>query len=188
MVISNHKTENGFALLLTLIVISVVLAIGLSMMHITMKQLSLSNIARDSEVAIHAARTGIECMQYHRGLAGMLDNLLGRDGSTAAPLLQCAGTSPLTRESYTPAPDVYNYKYSYNVGSSMCVETSMYLLDASARSATMNINITSRNEGLTSLRCTAGAVCTTIFSRGFNRSCNNLNSFLTVQRELTIRF
>lgn len=193
--VKNYK-QQGFALLLTLVVTSVVLAIGLSMLHVTMKQLSLSNISRDSEIAIHAARSGIECMQYHRSTGSVLTDLLN---GGEAPALECGGSSYLNisennENDYRKSPgtshsgNTYNYYYTYQIGSSLCVETSMYLLDA-RNLPQGSPNLTrSTEEGLTSLTCPAGALCTTIFSRGFNRACSERDSFLTVQRELTLQF
>ncbi|MCA9365959.1 hypothetical protein KC722_00045 [Candidatus Kaiserbacteria bacterium] len=184
MMTSRNLTQDGFALLLTLIVISVVLAVGLSLLHITMKQLTLSNVARDSEIAIHAARSGIECMQYQRQQPGNLSLLL--DGGT--PLgLKCFNRSATESEAYRDG-NLYNYRYTYNLGADMCVETSLYLIDAQSETSDVTKDISTRNEGLLELTCTEGAVCTTIFSRGYNRRCDDRDSFLTVQRELTIQF
>lgn len=186
--------NSGFALLLTLVVISVVLAIGLSMLHITMKQLTLSNVSRDSEISLHAARSGIECMQYHRSDPTTLADMLN---GGSAPALTCGGSNYMTIADggdYRRSPgtnhsgNTYNYYYTYQIGSDLCVETSIYLLDARGLAIGSSDITRNTDEGLDQLTCSAGVLCTTIFSRGFNRSCNERDSFLTVQRELTIQF
>ncbi|MEZ4200298.1 MAG: hypothetical protein R3B69_01690 [Candidatus Paceibacterota bacterium] len=188
-----HTTENGFVLLLTLVVVSIILAIGLSMLHITLKQLTLSNLARESEIALHAAVTGLECMQYHRNTPVTRQKLLNEDSDpdTAAPELYCADVLPAAAPNTDHDLDIgsgelfYNYQYTYNVDTDKCVEVSLHLLDLRTADddATRTIE-----EGLTELSCDAGSMCTTIFSRGFNRGCDNIEDLFTVQRELTIQY
>lgn len=178
--------QSGFALLLTLIVVSIVLAIGLSILNVTLKQFTLSSIARDSEIAFHAANAGLECMQHHRHVPSTRDDLL--DGGSA-PALQCAGVDPeyteTNHESLSGNRQVYNYVYRYDIAEGRCFEMSMYLLDTQSGS---DIEDYSVDEGFETISCTEGVVCTTIFSRGFNRSCDDVGSIRTVQRELTIQF
>lgn len=50
--------EGGFALLLALIVSSVVLAIGISILNISVNQINLSATARESEFSFQAAHIG----------------------------------------------------------------------------------------------------------------------------------
>ncbi len=57
---TNAKVSAGFALLLTMIVVAVTLAVGLSLLNITLKQFTLSSTSRDSEIAFHAADSGLE--------------------------------------------------------------------------------------------------------------------------------
>lgn len=178
------QQDRGFALLLTLVVISIVLAIGLSMLHITIKQLSLSNVSRDSEIALHAARSGIECMQYYRYDSITLADML--DGGSA-PNILCGGSSSISSGT-DHSGTTYNYYYTYQIGTNLCVETSIYLLDATGVSSGSPDLTRSTNEGLSTLSCSPGNMCTTIFSRGFNRACTDRDSFLTVQRELTLQF
>lgn len=200
-----YKNNNsGFALLLTLVIVSIILAVGLTLLQITMKQLSLSAVARESEIAFYAASTGIECMQYWRSFPPTRAALLKEewDGVAYDPdepvYLQCADSSPVTYEEITSMIDdnVYGYKYSYNLSynplvttDDTCVETSMYLIDLRAETSPVVEDISDLNEGLEEISCDEGTVCTTIFSRGYNRPCGyGLNTIFTVQRELTIEY
>ena len=195
-----QKTTAGFALLLTLVVISIVLAVGLSLLQITVKQLSLSSIARESTVAIYAANSGIECIQYHRLVPETLEKFLRDDTVGWPPTVQCADVNPTWTATQTLIDNdqgrfLYNYKYRYELdqGSSgtaddACMEVSLYVADM--RQATANIDYTVADEGLATISCNANtaSVCTTIFSRGFNRPCDQLNSIFTVQREFTVTY
>lgn len=189
MAISMKKdTQSGFALLLTLIVVAVVLAIGLSLLNITLKQFTLSAAGRDSEIAFHAANTGLECMQYHRGVPSTRDDFLN---GGSAPGLQCGGINPSSSTGTRTCLDsnlrcISHYTYQFSFESNKCIETSLYLLDT--RGSSYGISNYTINEGLERISCGPGVVCTTVFSRGFNRGCSDLNSIRTVQRELTIQF
>lgn len=64
-----NKRETGFALLMTLIVVSVVVSIGLTVLDLSIKQVRLSTNAKESEIAFHAANAGMECARYWRRAA-----------------------------------------------------------------------------------------------------------------------
>lgn len=63
-----HRTtpqkEKGFALLFTVLVVSILLAISLSISNITLRELVLSSTTRDSHIAFYAADTAYECALY----------------------------------------------------------------------------------------------------------------------------
>ena len=56
--------SRGFVLLLSAIVASITLAIGVSIFGIAQKQVVLSSLGRDSQFAFYAADTGAECALY----------------------------------------------------------------------------------------------------------------------------
>lgn len=185
-------SEDGFALLITLVVVSVVLAVGLSLLFVTTKQHELAVAASESEKAFQAANIGLECMRYHRAQPDTLKTLL-REGGTWPPSLSCAGVVPNSPPGvqgstlYSQNNQLlYSYKYTYTTSIGQCIETSMYLADVRTATADFSYNIS--GEGLASISCTAGTICTAVFSRGYNRPCNQLNSIFTIQREITIQF
>ena len=176
------KQPSGFALLLTLVVISVILAVGLSLLHITLKQLTLSSVARESEIALHTANSGIECMRWHRKrIASDFE-----DGG-AAPVLWCVNAQEggSTNHSTQGRREIRNYRYRFETPGEKCLDTSLYILDATTATNDINHNA---QEGLDNISCQAGGMCTVIFSRGHNRPCDSLDSIFTVQRELTIQY
>ena len=59
---SNKK--QGFALLYALLVSSIVLSIGIVLSTIVTKQLILSSVATNSQLAFYAATSGIECAKF----------------------------------------------------------------------------------------------------------------------------
>ena len=58
------KEKKGFTLLFAVIVSTLVLAVGGSIINIALKQLVLSGTGRESQYAFYAANTGIECALY----------------------------------------------------------------------------------------------------------------------------
>ena len=61
---SIRKKHNGFALLYAVLISSILLAIGLAIFNLTIKELLLSSLGRDSQFAFYAADTGAECALY----------------------------------------------------------------------------------------------------------------------------
>lgn len=185
------KTKKGFALLITLVVVSVVLAIGLSLLFVTTKQYLLAVTASESEKGFQAAQIGLECMRWHRASEATKSILLHESGGGAAPSLNCAGVAP---DSAGEATTVYNgsgdflygYKYRYTLNPSQCSEVSLYVADIRNAASDQSYDVT--NEGLSEITCSAGTVCTVIFARGYNRACDETNSIFSVQREITVEY
>jgi len=85
--------KRGFALLYSVLVASLLLAIGLSIFNITIKELVLSSSARDSEFAFFAADTGTDCALYWDYVGGAFST------EDPAASVNCAGqTAPVTTE------------------------------------------------------------------------------------------
>jgi hypothetical protein len=59
-----QKNTSGFALLYAVLLTGVILAIGLGLSSILTKQIILSSIGSNSQVAYYAANTGKECVFY----------------------------------------------------------------------------------------------------------------------------
>jgi hypothetical protein len=58
------KKKNGFAILYSVLIASILLAIGLAILNITIKELLFSSLGRESQFAFYAADTGAECALY----------------------------------------------------------------------------------------------------------------------------
>ena len=122
---TDHKNkqfkEEGFALLLTIIVVGVLLSIGLAVLDLTVKQVQLSSNAKDSELAFQAANAGMECARRVRRDLG--DRMLSNQSIDP----QCFGVAynerNRTRYQYEPLSethpgvtgdgDVLRYRYSF---------------------------------------------------------------------------
>jgi len=56
--------QKGFTLLIAVLVAGILLAIGLAIFNITIKELLISSSGRDSQFAFYAADSGTECALY----------------------------------------------------------------------------------------------------------------------------
>lgn len=92
------KTTRGFTLLFASLVSSLLLAVGLAIFDITLKEVILSSTARDSAYAVYTADTGIECALYW-------DFKFNGGGSAFATssLSQPAGSISCNNQTITPS-------------------------------------------------------------------------------------
>lgn len=175
-----QQDNKGFALLLALLISSIALSIGLSMLHLTLKQLSLGTTTRGSEIAFQAASAGLECLRFERNEQS--EDFTQGDSIDA----NCFGGSSQT---VTPTTDSGVYIYNYPdlewdpSGDAMCIDMDVYIMDASEDEITYTLpNVGDKT-------CVDGDVCTFGFARGYNRKCSEIaDSIFTVQRELTAEF
>lgn len=72
--IYNLQPNRGFAMLFSVLISSLLVVIGLSIFNLTLKELTISTAARESQAAFYAAHAGLECALYW-------DNPYGKDTS-----------------------------------------------------------------------------------------------------------
>ncbi len=61
----NYKNRKGFTVLYAVLVSSLLLSIGASIFNISLKQILLTSTASESQTAIYAADSGLECAYYY---------------------------------------------------------------------------------------------------------------------------
>lgn len=115
--------KNGFALLLSLIVTSILLVVGLGVSGVAFREIQLSGFGNQSEIAFYAAETGLECgMYWDKVMAPVLtddgddtnDNAsVFVDGSPVPPPISCNSVD------ITPSPliDSSGDTVEFNLGS-----------------------------------------------------------------------
>ena len=118
MIFKNLQNNKGYTLLFAVLVSSLVLAIGISILNVSKKEFLLASSARESVTAFYAADTGIECAAYHDDSA--------RDRFSAANFasgVNCAGNHfNITVDSSVLGTDVYTYDMNLDNGSCAIVE------------------------------------------------------------------
>lgn len=188
---NSFSNNSGFALLLSIIIASVLLALGLTMLTITTKQLALSSVARESEIAFHAAAAGMECLRFHRrDQAAAFEAPLG--STPTAPVLECFGNGG----GFNGNPDPYDtagndyinlFEYDMSWGSSpteRCSKVDIYVMVPVDGDYPYDFSAVSKTVG--NKTCPLGSKCSVIISEGYNKSCGDVdNGLATVQRELT---
>lgn len=206
----SHSTS-GFALLITLLVVGVVLAVGAVLLDLTIKQVQLSSTAKDSEIAFHAANAGMECARFIRRVEGAAMNR-GEDisvscfgasdsVSSGAILNLESETDPGDGETHVTSPDndgdAYFYPYEFDWsqgGNERCTRIDTIVASSTATGGGVEIEnmrwlIPSYPESPDTKLCEAGARCTVISVRGYNQPCNQINtSYGTIEREVLLEF
>ena len=177
MAINKKLQKNkGFALLLSLIISSIALSIGLSMLQITMKQLTLGTTTKGSEIAFQATNAGMECLRYHR-----------KDFAAGGTVtVSCLGLDVNMTESGGAVVNRYTEK-DFNLpvpGGSVCIKMQAMVVQPSSDHTESNIFDTGKDS-----ECKANDTCMYAIVRGHNRSCAEIGgSIFTAQRELTHGF
>jgi len=87
--------QKGFTILFAVLVSSIILALGLGIVAITMKEVQLSGAGRDSQLAFYAADSGAEC-GFYWDLKG--DNFAtSSQGTNNLVSMTCAGGEKLNQ-------------------------------------------------------------------------------------------
>lgn len=189
-----QKTE-GFALLLAVLVGTVVLAIGLSILNVTLKQIIISNFGAESERAFHAAYAGVECAQYF--------NLLDRWDNNAPDnaWIRCVGQGGVdSGVDVFPHNDGEKEKremeYSWDdndippeLQMAACTKMTVYKYFDTNKDVSIGILPSTLSSQVRT--CEKGTECTVVVSRGYNRNCTDVDTnpnLRTVERVVTVRF
>ena len=140
-----HKImKKGFALLLSLIVTSILLVVGLGVSGVAFREIQLSSFGNQSEIAFYAAETGLECgMYWDKAVVNYVDDDSSGsvmdesdalsafvDGSTTT-LGSCLGNS-ITLDSrglITDTSSDNTAKFELNLSTGPCVEVEVKKID-----------------------------------------------------------
>lgn len=184
------NNEAGFALLMSLIVVGVLISIGLTVLELTVAQISLSTNARDSERAFHAANAGVECALYTRRQISV--DMEAGNAITPTCFGVGGASAPSTIMSTVDGDAfLYNYNFTWGTNNDRCSEITTLVASTTPDGAGLTINNMSTHVpgypvGNT-LDCVAGARCTVISVRGYNKVCSAISTFGTVQREVLLQ-
>ena len=106
MMNTNSKFNKGYTLLFAVLVSSLVLSVGISILNISKKEFLLASSARESTTAFYAADSGLECAKYYDDL-GYFDSPTPTVGDT-----KCALTTITT--------PIVNGNFQININNSAC--------------------------------------------------------------------
>jgi len=145
--------QRGFALLIAVIFMSVMLTFGLELGSLAYKQQVLSSSAVQAQYAFYAADSVLECALY----ADQQQNFFAynSDMNAPAPIMQCGKTAP-----------VISTVLSHTL--SRWVITQRFSLDSDKKCADVTIYKGAVNQ--------SGVTTTSIFAQGYNVSCATVSS------------
>ena len=191
----HKKAQPGFALLLTILVVSVVVSITVTIIELTLKQVALSVTARDSEIAFHAANAGMECARYMSRIAST--SIAAQDNNIR---FYCFGTDQqISRQNQSLSisggdGEVTRYGglVTWNTGD-RCSSVDMVVMqvDGSESSDMVISNLETIFPGFPASdnkNCSPGSRCIVAEVTGYNRPCNAITQPGTVRREILLEF
>lgn len=176
--------QRGFTVLIATLVATVVLAIGLSIMGITMKQLKLSGISRESEIAFQSANAAMECVRYHDLQNDAFD--VPGDGSDqpGATTVSCFGVNATNANGTASSTSEQEYVWTWD-SNEVCSVVILYKFYEEGSTDGNTTGPSRASAGLTGT-CPEDVECTVIKARGYNKPCSLFSSDKTVERELTV--
>jgi type II secretory pathway pseudopilin PulG len=198
MILLNSKKQ-GFALLMSLIVVSVVISIGLSVLDLTLKQIRLSTNSKDSEIVFHATNAGLECARYWLSRDDNSDGDIDiENGETISPKCFGVDSDPVTVSKTSPAGTTGGVAYKYNMdftwGASLdrCSKITILTLVSASNATTTVSSMTTVIPGYPTVpddkkECGPSGRCSVISVQGFNRACDKLDLQGTLQREVLLQ-
>lgn len=170
---NQYGTQKGVALLVSVLVTSVVLSIGLAILNVTLKQFILSAIGEESTVAFYAADAGIECGKYWERNPSDGDKFdIGAPDSNE---VDCMGANDLWDGGGTANdPQVLDEVTWGAADQQMCTKIEV------TKFYDNNDDVLMTDERL----CPENFTCTMIESRGYNRACEDIDDPRTVERAI----
>jgi hypothetical protein len=85
------KNQTGFAMLFTVLIVSLILSIAIGISNLSFKQTVLSSLAKDSQISFYEADTAIECGLYYD--TALLSFPLGTNDTTVLANISCGNNT-----------------------------------------------------------------------------------------------
>jgi len=196
MVYNTHSSR-GFALLMTLLVISVVITAVLSILDVTIKQVRLAASAKDSESAFHAANAGLECARFWRRVSATQME----SPTTGSFNVRCfSNAARSTTRVAVPATggagfaNIYEYELPWGTSPDLrCSRVSTVVIVSDPTNSTTVTSADLKAEipgypGTANKVCPPSGICTVISVRGYNRTCTSVGSPGTIEREVLLEY
>ncbi|MDB5225213.1 MAG: seg [Candidatus Adlerbacteria bacterium] len=183
------KNKKGFTIFFAMLVGSLALAVGLAIYDLTVRELELSAAASQSQYAIYAADTGVECALYWDSKYGGSGSAFGTSTASTwgSSVLNCNGAD--IKVTPPPAADVTRYTECPASPSAWCTSST-----ASEATTTFSVSIPSGGTPAqtycavvqVSKVTLSGVLYTTILSRGYN-NCQALG-VARLERTLKVNY
>lgn len=184
----NHTKKRGFTIFFAMLVGSLALAVGFAIYDLAVREIDLSGAANQSQYAIYAADTGVECALYWDSKAPLLNgspSAFGTStGSSWGSTVKCNDQNVAVRGT-PPVP------FALPTSS-----WSAWTKTSSASAATTTFTIAISNNGTpvqtycavveVGKKTTSGVLYTNIISRGYNTCLSG--GVARLERTLQVRY
>lgn len=188
------ENKRGFTLLFAILVSVMVLAVGASIINISLKQVILSGSGRESQFAFYAANTGMECALYWDLNGTILDDdgqaeyVFPPPGSNSlrsdTDNFTCSGTNIVVGDqtnSFTRPWEITTTNNNQKVTTVFYIEISNTVPEVDNTQYCAEVTV--EKEYIDD----AGSISTTITSQGLN-TCDPENDPRAVQRGLELQY
>lgn len=185
--IQTKREKSGFALLMTLLLLGVVIGVTLSIVELTLRQVRLTIDGRDAEIAFQAASAGVECAQR---IARNADSAVVAGGDLDFDCFE-TNVGAATNISGLNSDDNnslrrYRSEIDWN---NRCTEIDLIAVITDEDDVTIS-NIQSQifNYPDSSWQCFAGSTCFVVATAGYNVPCADKDNLGVLKREMLLEF
>lgn len=156
------QNNKGYTLLFSVLIASVVLGIGISILNISKKELLISTSARDSSSAFYAADSGIECAIFSDTSSQGIPSSFDPESGNMNPVLRCNVPYSFDPPVYGPTSEEGTWVFHMKSGSSEAYDPAIpkSALNLAGKSCAV-VTVTKLIDGTEKVK-------TTIISRGYN--------------------
>ncbi len=180
--------ESGFALLLSLVVVGVVVSVALTLLDLTIKQVRLAEGAKNSESAFHSANAGAECARYWRhSYSTNFEN--GTGDSVPVSCFGVSGSVVVNKANISTGIDKYSFDLAWQTGTHRCSKVTMITMSSDPDSAGLTLNNVPSHipsYPTNDKTCFPGGKCTIMSVKGYNRACAANFPLGTIEREVLL--
>ncbi|MES3030883.1 MAG: pilus assembly PilX N-terminal domain-containing protein [Patescibacteria group bacterium] len=151
---SHLHTQKGYTLLFAVLVSSIVLAIGISILNVSKKEFLLASSARESTSAFYAADSGLECAMYwnhtDRETNALATSTPGQITCGTGPAIDVVYDDPypIAATSEAPAIAVFDVKFGDSASCGIVMVEKYYEYSDTHSRDVLETRITSRGYNL----------------------------------------
>ncbi|MHB8710120.1 MAG: hypothetical protein ACYC6X_01040 [Minisyncoccota bacterium] len=151
-----NKKQRGFALLIAVIFMSVVLSFGLSLSSLGYKQAVLASNAVESQYAFYAADAALECTLYadQQQFSFTYPAPYPVSPAPTAPPIQCNGAPPISSSTVSYNSSYWEVAYRLSPDAGSCADVTVYKYSPTYNSLN------------------PGSPTTYVFSQGYDVACS----------------
>ncbi len=148
---ATRESQRGFALLFAVLTGSMLLAVGLAIFSIALKELDLSTAGRESQYAFYAADSGLECALYYDSEGVFPEN--GEDEGFSPASVVCPNNLQFLENASSADADSAITTFTFEIPQSDSITTPCAIVSVEKEAVAGSAE---------------GEVSTTIVSRGYN--------------------